>query len=47
MRCNVLVEGERIRALVDTGTRPLAITNRLRKELNIRKSNVSLIIANQ
>lgn len=48
-RCDVLVEGNIIRALVDTGAGPSAITDRLRRELDIpivRKSNVSLTIAN-
>jgi hypothetical protein len=48
-RCNILVEGKVIRALVDTGTALSAITDRLRRELNIPitgKSNVSLTIAN-
>ena len=43
-----MVEGKRIRALVDTGAGPSAITDRLRKELEIpiiRKSNVILTIA--
>jgi hypothetical protein len=34
-RCNVLVKGKIIRALVDTSARPSAITDRLRRELDI------------
>ncbi|PKY48632.1 hypothetical protein RhiirA4_464285, partial [Rhizophagus irregularis] len=47
-RCNVIVKGKVIRALVDTGAGPSTITNKLRKELNIpiiKKSNVILTIA--
>jgi predicted aspartyl protease len=43
-----MVEGEIIRALVDTGAGPSVITNKLRKELKIpiiRKSHISLAIA--
>jgi hypothetical protein len=48
-KCDVLVGGKIIRALVNTGAGPSAITDRLRRELDIpivRKSNVSLTIAN-
>jgi hypothetical protein len=48
-RCNILVKRKVIRALVNTGAGPSAITDRLRRELNIPiagKSNVSLTIAN-
>ncbi|RIA81355.1 hypothetical protein C1645_837135 [Glomus cerebriforme] len=47
-RCNVIVKGKMIRALVDTGAGPSAISNILRKELNIpiiKKSNIVLTIA--
>ncbi|CAB4412355.1 unnamed protein product [Rhizophagus irregularis] len=47
-RCNVIVKGKMIRALVDTGAGISAISNALRKELNIpiiKKSNVVLTIA--
>ncbi|CAB4418772.1 unnamed protein product [Rhizophagus irregularis] len=47
-RCNVIVKGKMIRALVDTGAGILAISNALRKKLNIpiiKKSNVVLTIA--
>ncbi|GES85361.1 ribonuclease H-like domain-containing protein [Rhizophagus clarus] len=48
-RCNVLIEGKLVKALVDTGAGPLVMSNRLRKELEIpirRKSNVIFKIAN-
>ncbi|GET51528.1 ribonuclease H-like domain-containing protein [Rhizophagus irregularis DAOM 181602=DAOM 197198] len=47
-RCNIIIEGKMIRALVDTGAGPSVITNELRKELNIpitKESNVVLTIA--
>ncbi|PKC73955.1 hypothetical protein RhiirA1_450527 [Rhizophagus irregularis] len=47
-RCNVIINGKTIRALVDTGAGPSTIMNKLRKELNIpiiKKSNVKLTIA--
>ncbi|GBC45259.2 ribonuclease H-like domain-containing protein [Rhizophagus irregularis DAOM 181602=DAOM 197198] len=47
-RCNVIINGKAIRALVDTGAGPSTIMNKLRKELNIpiiKKSNVILTIA--
>ncbi|GET50524.1 ribonuclease H-like domain-containing protein [Rhizophagus irregularis DAOM 181602=DAOM 197198] len=47
-RCNIIIEGKMIRALVDTGAGPSVITNELRKELNIpitKKSDVVLTIA--
>ncbi|PKC02482.1 hypothetical protein RhiirA5_425164 [Rhizophagus irregularis] len=47
-RCNVIINGKTIRALVDTGAGPSTIMNKLRKELNIpiiKKSNVILTIA--
>ncbi|GES76231.1 enzymatic polyprotein, putative [Rhizophagus clarus] len=48
-RCDVLIEGKLVKALVDTGAGPSVMSNRLRKELEIpikRKSNVIFKIAN-
>ncbi|GES79038.1 ribonuclease H-like domain-containing protein [Rhizophagus clarus] len=48
-RCDVLIEGKLVKALIDTGAGPSVMSNRLRKELEIpikRKSNVIFKIAN-
>ncbi|PKB98273.1 hypothetical protein RhiirA5_431654 [Rhizophagus irregularis] len=49
-RCNVIINGKAIRALVNTGAGSSTITNKLRKKLNIpiiKKSNVILTIADE